>query len=149
MKISDILRKKGSKIISIRDDLTVYEAIQTMVENYIGAVLVVNDKGDMVGIFTERDVLRRVAAKGDNHRIREIPLSDVMTRDIYAGHPDTDTRCVFVTMTEKRIRHLPVMEEDRLLGLISIGDIVKAGLGDSQFEAECLRKYITRTRNDE
>ena len=146
MKIADILRKKGSKVITTSDDLTVYEAVHTMVENHIGAVLVVNDKGDMVGIFTERDILRRVAAKGENRRIREIPLSDVMTRDVHVGHPDADTECAFITMTEKRIRHLPVMDEGRLLGLISIGDIVKAGLEDSKFESECLRKYITGTR---
>ena len=146
MTIKEVLRRKGSKAITVFEDQAVQEAVQIMVENYIGAVIVVNRHHLMVGIFTERDILRRIAGKGECDKIAEIKVGNVMTSDVIVGHPDADTECVFKTMTEKRIRHIPVMDESKLLGIISIGDIVKTGLDDSKFEADCLRQYITGTR---
>jgi len=107
MTIREVLRRKGSKVITAYENQTVQEALQIMVENYIGAVVVVNIHNRMAGIFTERDILRRIAGKGECDRIAEIKVGDVMTSDVIVGHPNADTECVFKTVTEKRIRHLP------------------------------------------
>jgi len=140
MKIKDILRRKGSEVITGTRDQTLLEAAQTMVSNRVGALVIVDDEGHPVGIITERDVLRRVAECPDC--IRDDKVSDVMSKELIVVVPDDDTDGCLSLMTEKRMRHLPVLEDSNLVGLVSIGDIVKVEHADSKFEIHFMREYI-------
>jgi len=140
MKLKDLLRSKGSKVITARADEEIQAAINRMIENKVGALVVVNDNGMPVGIFTERDVLRLAAENFSamaNKRVK-----DGMTTDIVVSVPEDDTDSCLAIMTERRIRHLPVIEGGRLVGLVSIGDIVKAEHANAEFEIRHLRDYI-------
>jgi len=121
----------------------VYEALELMAEKNIGAVLVL-DADRVVGIFSERDYARRVALRGRSSRTT--PIYEVMTSKVFYVRPDHTIEECMALMTEKRIRHLPVMENDRLIGIISIGDVVKAMISQQQFIIEQLEHYITGGR---
>jgi len=140
MTIRELLRRKGSNVITTQEDSTVYNAIQMMVKNHVGSVVVLNEEAKPAGIFTERDVLRFIADDCDG--AKEKKLKDVMTTDLIIAAPDDDTEAILKIITEKRLRHLPVVDSNRIVGLISIGDIVKAKLTDSRFEIRYLRDYI-------
>ena len=137
--LQHILDEKGRDVFSIHPDNTVLEAIQEMADNNIGALMVLD--GDRpVGIFTERLYAREVFLQGRGSPTTKI--SDVMvTHMIYARPTQTVEECMAL-MTEKRVRHLPVMDDDRLVGIVSIGDLVKNKIADQEFVIEQLEQYI-------
>jgi len=139
-RVRDVLRKKGDRIHSVAPPSTVIDAVNMMNDHHIGSVLVM-ENGEPVGIFSERDVLVRVVAA---HRDpRETLVRDVMTTRLYTTAPDETLLSVMQLMTERRCRHVPVMEDDVLVGLISIGDITKATRGKLQQEVRELSNYIS------
>ncbi len=141
--VRQILQQKGTNVWSVPPEATVYEALELMAEKNIGAVLVL-DGERVAGIFSERDYARRVALHGKSSRTT--PVREVMTSKVYYVRPDHTIEECMALMTEKRIRHLPVMEDGRLVGIISIGDVVKAMISQQQFIIEQLEHYITGGR---
>ena len=140
MLVKELLDSKGSKVIKAAEDSSVLQAAVTMVENKVGSVLVIDDENKPGGILTERDILRQVA---DNfNALKETVIRDVMSKDLIIATPDEDVDAVCQIMTDKRLRHIPVIDKGELIGIISIGDVVKASLKDSQFEIHYMREYI-------
>jgi CBS domain-containing protein len=142
MRVRDILRRKGERVISIAPDRTVLDGMKLLVEEGIGS-LVVLDGDRLVGIITERDVLRHGAAGPD--RLAALTVAEAMTRDPVTGRVDDDLRSVMDLMTQRRFRHLPILDGDRLAGMVSIGDVVLATLDATRSENEQLRAYISGT----
>ena len=138
--LSTILNKKGDRIITIGPDATVFDAIGRMVDANVGAILVV-DGADLVGIFTERDYLRRIALEGRTSR--ETLVGDVMTSDLITVGPETTTGQCLALMTDRKIRHLPVLRDGELAGIVSIGDCVRARLDEVRGEAEELQRFVS------
>jgi CBS domain-containing protein len=139
MKVQTILAKKGTNVVTIRPEQSVKEATRLLVEYNIGALVVVNEARQPVGIISERDILR-AAARRDDAFAR--PVSQVMTKDVIIGLPQDDIISVAHTMTERRFRHLPIMEKGELIGIISIGDVVKAQRDQYQGEIYTLQTQI-------
>lgn len=138
--VKQILQQKGQDIWFIRPEATVFEALQLMADKGIGALLVLEDE-KLVGIFSERDYARKVFLKGKSSK--NTPVSNIMTEKVFVVHPNITTKeCMFL-MTEKRVRHLPVLDGDQLVGLISIGDVVKAIISEQELVIEQLETYIT------
>jgi CBS domain-containing protein len=141
MFVSDILAYKGDRVISVAPDEGLAAAIDTLSTRRIGAVLVLDADGAIVGILSERDVLHAVARDGMAALDRKV--SDVMTASVVTCDPDASIESVMQTMTERRFRHLPVVQQGRLRGMISIGDVVRLRLEEQRREADALREYIT------
>jgi len=140
MKVKDILAVKGKNVVTINEDATVYEALATFAENKVGSLLVLDSTGSIVGILAARDVLMATLNACD--KIGETKVKTIMTRDIIIGGPDDDLNYVMKIMTENRIRHLPIIENKQLGGIVSIGDVVKAQLKEVDAENRYLRDYI-------
>ncbi len=139
-KIRDVLRKKGKQVHVVGPLATVIEAVHVMNDHHVGAVLVVQND-EPVGIFSERDVLVRVVAA---HRDpRQTLIRDVMTTRLHVASPDDTLLDVMRLMTDRRCRHIPVMEDHRLAGLVSIGDLTKATQHNLRQEVKDLSTYIT------
>jgi CBS domain-containing protein len=139
--VGDLLQGKGREVWSVAPDTTVYEALALMAERRIGAVVVTKD-GRVVGILSERDYARQVVLKGKTSR--ETPVHEIMTsRVVYVRLQQSVEDCMAL-MTDKRVRHLPVIEGEKLVGIISIGDVVKAVISEKQFIIEQLENYIAR-----
>ena len=138
--VRHLLRSKGDATLSTDPSVLVREALEVMRHNNIGSLLVVQD-GKLVGLFTERDFARNVAVRGASSL--KGTVGDVMVEDVLFVSPDTPIEDCMVLMTEKRTRHLPVLENDELVGIVSIGDIVKGLIEDKDFAIEQLEKYIT------
>lgn len=138
--VRHILQKKGDKVIAISPDSTVYSALETMVEQNVGA-LIVMDKGQFAGMFTERDYARKVILKGKASR--ETLVKEIMSEHPVIVSPDTTMEQCMGLMTQKYIRHLPVFENQQLIGLVSIGDIVKYMIEEQKCIIEDLEHYIT------
>lgn len=141
MKVKDILGNKSTTVITISATQSLLEASKLLTDHNIGAVIVVDGSDAPVGILSERDIVRRIATH--NEAALDIRIEDVMTRDIIIGFPGDELSDVSNTMTTKRIRHLPIMDGQALVGMISIGDIVKSQLDHAEHEAHTLRQYIT------
>lgn len=142
MTLHEILSRKGSEVYCINPDATLDHTVCRLVEKNCGS-LVVRDKNNsqpMIGIITERDILRACCAEGRAYG--NVKVSDVMTRDVVTGSPSDSVNDTMGLMTRKRIRHLPVVESGMLVGMISIGDIVKAQSDRLQLENHCLKSYI-------
>lgn len=137
--ISQILKQKGSKVWTIAPDAKIYDALELMVAQNIGALAVLNE-GRLVGIFSERDYARRVVLCGLNSR--DNTVSEAMSTEICYVSPETSIEEAMAIVTEKRCRHLPVMNNGQLVGMASIGDLVKATIDDKDFTIEQLTKYI-------
>lgn len=138
--IASILRQKGDWVITIHPTATVYETIARMVDNNVGAILI-KDEGEVRGIFTERDYLRRIALQGRTSkttRVEEVMTGDVLTVDL----GETAENCLRI-MTANKCRHLPVLKDGHLTGLISIGDCVKELLLRAEGQVQELENYIT------
>ena len=139
-RVIDLLRAKGRGVHTVSPAATVYEAVDRMVRHNVGSLLV--GEGDEIhGIITERDYLREIVLKGRTSR--ETPVKEVMTSRVVCVGPDDTIEGCMAIMTEKRIRHLPVLEDGRLAGLISIGDVVKQLSMDQRAEIRYLTDYIT------
>ncbi len=137
--VKRLLDSKSGGVVTIAPDASVFNALELMAERDIGAVVVVHD-GQVVGILSERDYARKVILH--NKSSREITVDEIMTdRVLYVGPTHTVEECMTL-MTDKRIRHLPVMDGDRLIGVLSIGDLVKATIDDRDFTIRQLETYI-------
>ena len=135
------LAKKGSTVFTVKPDQSVREAVALLVDKRIGAVVVVNETGRPVGIVSERDIIRELA---QNENILNEPVSRVMTIDVIIARPSDDTKAVSKTMTVRRFRHLPVMDHHELVGIVSIGDVVKAQLDEYEGEIETLQTRVEK-----
>ena len=140
MKVKDILAVKGSEVIKVEQNKTVFEAMQVFAANRVGSLIVLDEKGGIVGILAARDILMTVLRACD--KINEIKVKEVMTKQLIIGEPEDDLNYVQAIMTENRIRHLPIIENNKLVGLVSIGDIVKAQLKETHVENRYLKEYI-------
>lgn len=139
--VSSILKTKGSEVSSVSPDVMVRDALKIMAEKNIGAIVVM-DQAKLVGIFSERDYARKIVLKDKSSKTT--PISEIMTsEDLITVKPSTRIEDCMVLMTDKRIRHLPVVEQDKLLGVISIGDLVKHIIEDQKATIENLQNYIT------
>jgi len=138
--VQQLLKEKGRDIWSIAPQATAYEALQLMAEKNVGALLVL-DSGKLVGIFSERDYARKVILKGKASK--ETPISALMTKKICVIDSQATMETCMHLMTDKHIRHLPVTENDQLVGVISIGDVVKQVISDQKFTIKELEKYIS------
>jgi len=139
-RVRDILRLKGNSAFSVKPTMTVYEALEFMVEKNIGALLV-SDQGKFVGIFTERDYARKVILKGKTSK--ETTINEVMTENPITVNPDSSIDDCMKLMTVKFIRYLPVIHNGDFAGVISIGDVVKFIIEEQRYIIEDLEHYIT------
>lgn len=139
MFVSDILAEKGSLVFSTTPQATVAQVAERLSTNRIGSVLVLQDN-EVIGVVSERDLVRAMAQHGG--AALDMEARQVMTREVVTCDPDDTIEQVMATMTRGRFRHLPVMRHGGLLGLVSIGDVVKARLTETQVEAEALKAYI-------
>lgn len=140
--VSLILDRKGHEVATISGGVPVADAVASLVDEGIGALVVLDDGGEVTGILSERDVVRAVA---EGPGALERSVAEVMTRPVTTCTPETRTTELATTMTEGRIRHLPVLEEGRLVGIVSIGDVVKSRIDELSTQAESLERYVTGT----
>ncbi|MBI5894532.1 MAG: CBS domain-containing protein [Desulfobacterales bacterium] len=137
--VRDILQEKGFEIYTITPEASVYQALQLMADKNVGALMVMT--GDKtIGLISERDYARKVVLKG--RFSRDVPVREIMSTDIVRIGPEEDIEGCMSRMTNERVRHLPVFEKERLIGLISIGDIVKAIIEHKEETIQQLEKYI-------
>jgi CBS domain-containing protein len=139
-KVSDIIKTKGGLIYSVTPDTIVYDAIELMCDKNVSAIVVLENE-KLVGIFTERDYARKLILKGKASK--ETPIGQVMTEDLVTVNADTSIDDCMRLMTSKFIRHLPVVENNKLSGIISIGDVVKYIIEEQKFIIESMEHYIT------
>ena len=140
MFVSDILTQKGTSVHSVVPTASVAEVSQQLSARRIGSVLVIDADGSVHGIVSERDVVRALAS--DGAAALGLEVSRIMTRDVVTCDPDDAIEDVMQAMTSGRFRHVPVVRHGDLLGLVSIGDVVKARLTEARYEAEALKAYI-------
>lgn len=140
MSLKMILQRKGGEPVAVPPTATVADAIHAMHENRVGSVIVSNKDGTPAGIFTERDVLT-LCAEGRTD-FANMSIRPCMVCDMTTGHPGDSVSEVLAIMTVKRFRHMPVVEEEKMVGVVSIGDLVKAQLDELAEEARALREYI-------
>jgi CBS domain-containing protein len=140
MFVSDILSRKGGLVYTITPGTSVAQVAQQLSTRRIGSVLVLDAESSVIGIVSERDLVRAFASHGS--AALEFEARNIMTRDVVTCDPDDSIDHVMEQMTRGRFRHLPVVRRGELLGLVSIGDVVKARLEDAQHETEALRAYI-------
>jgi signal-transduction protein with cAMP-binding, CBS, and nucleotidyltransferase domain len=141
--VNDLLRTKGHTIWSIAPEATVYTALELMAQKDVGALLVL-DNGNLIGILSERDYARKIVLKGKTSR--DTLVREIMTEHVVYVRPSQTVEECMALMTSKRVRHLPVMEDRQLIGVISIGDVVKAIISEQEFLIEQLENYITGKR---
>ncbi|MBA3469242.1 MAG: CBS domain-containing protein [Herpetosiphonaceae bacterium] len=139
MKIRNILATKGMNTISMRPEQTVKDAITLLTQYNIGAVVVLDADERLVGILSERDLIRAVAS--DNNVMVQ-PVSSVMTSNVITGTPQDDLQSVLQTMTNGRFRHLPIIDRGAMIGIVSIGDLVKSQLDEYKGEIDTLRTQL-------
>ncbi len=137
--VQQLLKKKGHDVLSVSPNDTVFDAIKKMADNNVGAVVVIED-GELVGIFTERQYARNVILKG--RASPTTPTRDVMETRVVCARPDQTVEECMAVMTDKRVRHLPVVDRKKLVGIISIGDLVKSKIADQEFIIERLVEYV-------
>lgn len=138
--VGTILKGKGRDIVSIRPDITVEEAARVLHKKRIGAVLVIDAAGELAGLVSERDIVINIAEHGEN--VLQWPVEKIMTRKLHTCHPETGLNELMNVMTERRVRHLPVLDDGKLIGVISIGDVVKARISELLYDSESLKTYI-------
>jgi len=143
MTIATILARKGVKVVTIRPEQTLREALAMLAEHSIGAVVVTEAAGTLVGILSERDIVREAVR---NERFFDLAVSAIMTKAVITGQPSDDLNAVAHTMTTKRFRHLPVLDGGKLVGVISLGDVVKAQRDEYLGEIDTLQTQIIGER---
>jgi len=141
VSVSVILQGKGAQVVTVRPDTTVAEAVRVLAERRIGALPVSPDGRRLEGVVSERDVVRELAQRGAASL--DLPVREVMTSDVATCSPRTTVDELMVTMTEQRIRHLPVLVDDELAGLVSIGDVVHSRLEELEVHARAMEEYVT------
>lgn len=141
MLVKQILKSKGSSgVATLPTTATLTEAVALLSERRIGAIVISDDGQAVSGILSERDIVRELAAKGPE--CLKLAVAEVMTRNVYGCKPEDKADLVLQTMTQKRFRHLPVMEGDKMIGLISIGDVVASRMSELQLEKDALTGMI-------
>jgi CBS domain-containing protein len=144
MDVDGILRAKGATVVTIRPDATIGELVRGLRDERIGAMVVSEDGRSVLGIISERDVVRGLADHGP--RIMEAPIAELMTRNVVVCSPRDTVKQVMAEMTRRRVRHLPVVADGVLRGIVSIGDVVKNRLDEMETETNVLREvYLGRT----
>jgi CBS domain-containing protein len=138
--VIDLLNKRGSELFHISPDVMVFDGLKLLASHSVGAVVVL-EQGALVGIFSERDYTRKIALQGKNSK--ETRISDIMTRRVIIVSPDTGTRVCMSLMSANKIRHLPVVEAGKVVGLISIRDIMDDIIADHEQTISHLQTYIT------
>ena len=139
--LKQLLQAKPHGILSVAPDARVFDALGLMAEQNVGALLVMED-GRLSGIITERDYARKVILKGKSSL--DTPVREIMTDKVLCAHPDQSVEECMALMTDKRVRHLPVMDGNQLIGVLSIGDLVKEVISEQQFVIKQLESYIHR-----
>jgi CBS domain-containing protein len=142
MNVETILKSKGSRVVTVAPGDSVGRALSILEAHEIGALVVSEDRVRVLGILSERDIVRELARQGAGLIDRKV--SEIMTRDVFVCEPDDTVAELMSQMTDRRIRHLPVVVGGRLGGIISIGDVVKSRLGEVESEKDALREYIVR-----
>ncbi|RMF04365.1 MAG: CBS domain-containing protein [Chloroflexi bacterium] len=143
MNIKSILATKGAHVVTIGPDQQVRDALKVLAEHNYGALVIADTQNHPIGIISERDIVR-LAAKNEN--CFSVPVGEVMTKNLILGVPQDDLRAVANTMTDRRIRHLPIVDDQGvLMGIVSIGDVVKAERNNLEGEADTLRRQILAT----
>jgi CBS domain-containing protein len=141
MRISDVIRAKGNAVVTVQPDIDVRSLLAVLAEHRIGAVVVSTDGGAVDGIVSERDIVRALADRGAT--VISEPVSEIMTREVQTCTPETPVVELMSVMTHGRFRHVPVVVNDRLVAIVSIGDIVKNRVGELEIERDSLTSYIT------
>ncbi len=141
MKIASILAQKGTEVITTGPDVSLADAAKLLSNRRIGAVIVTDPPGQVVGILSERDIVRTLAARRED--TIGFKVADAMTRNVITCAPEDSIAGLMALMTERRFRHVPVKDGDRLVGLISLGDVVKYRVDEVEREATAMRDYIT------
>jgi CBS domain-containing protein len=139
--VRQILATKGTEVWSVTPDTSVYDAMALMAEKEVGALLVMED-GNLAGLVSERDYARKVVLEGKASR--STPVAEIMTTVVLHVSPGHSVEECMALMTDKRVRHLPVLEDDAVIGMVSIGDLVKAIIAEQRFVIEQLESYINR-----
>jgi len=139
MNVRRILTTKGGGVVTVRPDQTVREAVALLAKHNIGALVAIDEENRPVGILSERDITRQLAKNED---LFTMPVSDLMTKNVITGMPQDDLKSVANTMTDKRIRHLPIVDQGKLCGIISIGDVVKTQRDQYMGEVDTLQTQI-------
>ncbi|MEV7094557.1 CBS domain-containing protein [Amycolatopsis sp. NPDC051045] len=142
MRIADLLRKKGSAVATVTPETTVTTLLAGLAEHNVGAMVVVAPDGSIAGIVSERDVVRRLNEHGPG--LLDGPVSEIMTKLVASCGPDDSVDQLSVLMTERRIRHVPVLADGRLAGIVSIGDVVKNRMEQLEQSQEQLQAYISQ-----
>jgi CBS domain-containing protein len=142
MTIHAILLSKGVTVHSVKPDDSLNDAVATLRKHRIGAALVIENSTMIAGVISERDVVRALGDHGAS--ALDMPVHSVMTAPVITCHPDDSVASALSLMTTRRIRHLPVIDEGRLIGMVSIGDLVKKRIEDTEREAAALKNYITQ-----
>ncbi len=138
--VRNILKVKGSNTFSIAPDTIVFRALEIMVEKNVSALLV-TDNEKLIGIFSERDYARKIALKGKDSK--KTPIGDIMTGNVVTVNPESTIDDCMQLMTDKFIRHLPVIEDNKIVGVVSIGDVVKYIIEEQKFIIENMEHYIS------
>jgi CBS domain-containing protein len=144
MRISDILRVKGDQVVTVAPDVDVRHLLTVLAEHRIGAVVVSRDGASVDGIASERDIVRALAQRGDT--VMSEPITAICTADVHTVTPEAPVEEVMRIMTERRFRHVPVVVDGGLRGIVSIGDVVKNRIDELETERTALTNYITGTR---
>ena len=142
MNVETMLKRKGADVFTVSPDTSIADAVHILKEKRVGALVVSEDGQGLAGIISERDIVHHLADNGA--ALLDSPVRDLMTHDVRTCDPADTAREVLAVMTDRRIRHLPVLKNGRLCGLISIGDAVKIRLDEATAEADAMREYITR-----
>ena len=143
MTVATILARKGVEVVTIRPDQTLREALAALAQHSIGALVVVSAAGELVGILSERDIVREAVR---NEQFFDLAVSAIMTTAVITGQPRDDLDAVARTMTSKRFRHLPVLDGGKLIGVISLGDVVKAQRDEYLGEVDTLQTQLIGER---
>ncbi len=140
-RVKDILKNKGNAVFSVEPQVMVYRAIELMCEKNIGGLLIVENE-KLAGIFTERDYARKLILKGKSSK--DTPISELMTKNPFTVSPESSIEVCMQMMTDKHIRHLPVTDDDKIVGMISIGDVVRYIIEEQKSIIEHLENYISQ-----
>ncbi|BDD89354.1 CBS domain-containing protein [Desulfofustis limnaeus] len=140
MRVKDILAEKGTRVVTIHEENLLIDVVSLFFANRIGSLVVVDKYDRILGIVAPNDILRAVHSRPDS--ISRVSVREVMTRDVIVGTPDDKVGHLMTVMTENRIRHIPIIEDGKLAGLVSIGDLVKAQLTEQDVEIRHLKDYI-------